>query len=84
MKWNKNIEFVDDSTAVVIIPPNFLRYREECLSHGGGKRSLDLVGDYLEHPVLPEQLATALLNEVEPLLVRFKILLVFLSSYYLI
>ena len=42
------------------------RYREECLSHGGGKRSLGLVSDYLaEEGVQPDQLARALLEELD-------------------
>jgi len=41
------------------------RYREECLSHGGGKPSPLLVSDYLQQHIEPEQLATALLHEVD-------------------
>jgi hypothetical protein len=41
------------------------RYREECLSHGGGKRSLGLVSDYLQEGVEPDRLAQALLEELD-------------------
>ena len=41
------------------------RYREECLSHGGGKPSQKLVSDCLGVNVTPEVLANALLSEVE-------------------
>jgi len=42
-----------------------MRFREECLSHGGGKRSLQLVCDYLQKDVQPIQLSTALLTELD-------------------
>jgi len=42
-----------------------MRYRDSCLSHGGGKPSLDLVSEYLQHPVEPHLLALALLKEVD-------------------
>jgi len=57
--WQKN--FQDDpfsSTAGK-------RYRDECLSHGGGKRSLSLVSDYLQEDLQPCQLSAALLTEVD-------------------
>jgi len=42
-----------------------VRYREECLSHGGGKPSHLLVGDYLDCQLSPQQLADALIAEVD-------------------
>ena len=41
------------------------RVRDECLSHGGGKRSLLLVSDFLQDEIKPAQLATALLHELD-------------------
>ncbi|TRY74904.1 hypothetical protein TCAL_00516 [Tigriopus californicus] len=41
------------------------RYRSECLSHGGGKPSHDLVSDFLGKEVLPEDLADALISELD-------------------
>merc|ERR1712142_1157218 len=42
-----------------------VRYRKECLEHGGGKASHLLVGDYLKEKLTPSQLASALINEVD-------------------
>jgi len=42
-----------------------VRYRKECLEHGGGKASHLLVGDYLKEKLTPNQLASALINEVD-------------------
>jgi len=42
-----------------------VKYREECLSHGGGKPSHLLVGDHLGCQLAPEQLATALIQEID-------------------
>ena len=35
------------------------------MSHGGGKRSLLLVSDFLQDEIKPSQLATALLHELD-------------------
>ena len=42
-----------------------VKYREECLSHGGGKPSHLLVGDHLECQLSPPQLADALIHEID-------------------
>jgi len=42
-----------------------VKYREECLAHGGGKPSHLLVGDHLGCQLAPEQLATALIQEID-------------------
>jgi len=42
-----------------------LRYRQECLSHGGGKPSHQMVSDYLQSQLSPQQLAAALIQEVD-------------------
>ena len=41
------------------------RYRQECLSHGGGKPSHSLVGDYLGSELTPQQLSEALIQEID-------------------
>ena len=41
------------------------RYRTECLSHGGGKPSHTLVGDYLGCQLTPQQLSEALIQELD-------------------
>lgn len=41
------------------------RYRAECLSHGGGKPSHTLVGDYLGSQLTPQQLSEALIQELD-------------------
>ena len=41
------------------------RYRRECLSHGGGKPSHTLVGDYLGSQLTPHQLSEALIQEID-------------------
>jgi len=41
------------------------RYREECLSHGGGKRSQELVNDFLGRDIKPAELATSLIDELD-------------------
>ena len=42
-----------------------VKYREECLSHGGGKPSHLLVGDYLDCQLSPHQLAASLIQEID-------------------
>lgn len=42
-----------------------VKYREECLAHGGGKPSHLLVGDHLGCQLAPDQLATALIQECD-------------------
>ena len=44
-----------------------VKYREECLSHGGGKPSHLLIGDYLgaDGGLSPDQLAAALISEID-------------------
>ena len=42
---------------------NGAKYRHECLSHGGGKPSRELVGDFLGRPVDVSDLCDALVNE---------------------
>jgi len=42
-----------------------LKYRNECLAHGGGKPSHRLVSDFLGSDVNPENLSEALLAEVD-------------------
>ena len=42
-----------------------VKYREECLAHGGGKPSHLLVGDHLGCQLTPDQLATALIQEID-------------------
>lgn len=44
---------------------NGLKYRNECLAHGGGKPSHRLVSDFLGSEVNPEDLSDALLAEVD-------------------
>ncbi|XP_056646897.1 mitochondrial intermediate peptidase [Diorhabda sublineata] len=41
------------------------KYREECLSHGGGKHPRDLVTEYLQVVPNPEVLSKSLTNEIE-------------------
>ena len=41
------------------------KYRQECLSHGGGKPSLKLVSDFLGLQAEPEVLADALISELD-------------------
>ena len=41
------------------------RYRQECLSHGGGKPSHTLVGDYLGCQLTPGQLSESLIQEID-------------------
>ena len=42
-----------------------MRYRDECLAHGGGKPSHLLVGDHLGCQLAPDQLAAALIQAGE-------------------
>merc|ERR1719450_67710 len=42
-----------------------VRYRKECLEHGGGKASHLLVRDYLQQEMEPGKLAAALINELD-------------------
>ena len=42
-----------------------VRYRDECLAHGGGKPSHLLVGDHLGCQLAPDQLAAALIQAGE-------------------
>ena len=42
-----------------------VKYREECLAHGGGKPSHLLVGDHLDCQLSPQQLADALIQEID-------------------
>jgi len=42
-----------------------VRYRKECLEHGGGKASHLLVGDFLGEQMEPGQLAAALIQELD-------------------
>ncbi len=44
---------------------NCLYFREECLSHGGGKPSHRLVSDFLGSEVRPEDLSDALIAEID-------------------
>ena len=45
---------------------NGMKYRQECLSHGGGKPSRELVSDFLgESSVTPVGLADALIAELD-------------------
>ena len=44
---------------------NGRKYRQECLSHGGGKPSRDLVSDFLEKPVDAQLLADSLIAEID-------------------
>ncbi|CAG9863414.1 unnamed protein product [Phyllotreta striolata] len=44
---------------------NGQKYREECLSHGGGKHPRDLVGEFLKVDPKPDVLADFLLNEID-------------------
>jgi len=45
---------------------NGMKYREECLSHGGGKPSKQLVSDFLgESLVTPDRLADALIADID-------------------
>ena len=39
--------------------------REECLAHGGGKRSQELVNDFLGRDIKPAELATSLIDELD-------------------
>lgn len=41
------------------------RYRRECLAHGGGKRSHQLVSDFLDRDIKPAELANALIDELD-------------------
>ena len=41
------------------------RYRAECLAHGGGKPSHELVSDFLGREVNPEDLADAVVAEID-------------------
>lgn len=41
------------------------KYRQECLSHGGGKPSHRLISDYLGFEVRPEDLSDALIAEID-------------------
>ena len=41
------------------------RYRQECLSHGGGKPSRSLVSDFLGKPLDAEMMAQSLISEVD-------------------
>ena len=40
-------------------------FRENCLAWGGGKPSPKIIGDILGHDVNPQQLAEALIKEIE-------------------
>ena len=42
-----------------------VRYRNECLEHGGGKASHLLVRDYLQQEMEPGKLASALIQELD-------------------
>lgn len=44
---------------------NGAKYREECLSHGGGKPSHRLVSDFLGKEIEPSDLSDALIAEIE-------------------
>ena len=45
---------------------NGMKYRQECLSHGGGKPSKQLVSDFLgESLVTPDGLADALIADID-------------------
>lgn len=41
------------------------KYRRECLAHGGGKPSHQLVSDYLGSEIRPEDLSNALITEID-------------------
>ena len=41
------------------------RYRRECLAHGGGKRSHQLVSIFLDRDIKPEELYNALIDELD-------------------
>ena len=43
-----------------------MKYRQECLSYGGGKPSRELVSDFLgESSVTPDRLADALIADLD-------------------
>jgi intermediate peptidase len=44
---------------------NGAKYRQDCLSHGGGKPSPVLVSDLLNKPVDPSDMCDALLDEID-------------------
>lgn len=41
------------------------RYRQDCLAHGGGKPARELVAQFLQREVTPENLAHSLINEID-------------------
>ena len=42
-----------------------MKFRKECLSHGGGKPSTEIIFDLLGHTVDPTKLSDALINEID-------------------
>ena len=46
-------------------PDSGKTYRQECLSHGGGKPSHQLVSDLLGRNIQPEDLSDALIKEID-------------------
>jgi mitochondrial intermediate peptidase len=41
------------------------KYRRECLAHGGAMPSKEIVANFLQREVTPENLAANLLNEIQ-------------------
>ena len=67
---HRSIDFMFDFNDPILIsmpsyPTTSQPPRAECLAHGGGKPSHQLVSDFLQREVVPEDLADAVVAEID-------------------